>query len=148
MAYYRRSNRLKQALLRLEGYNLMFITEADAQGFSTVPQLASAWSQSIAKSIADSNFRRLLIVGMGMPPQVNYMGINYYISPNIARDRGLFRTNGQRFLGRVIFWEIPADSNTYQVATNNQLLEPTTPPPQIFLINSKRQFLTYTQDSS
>lgn len=150
LTYYRRSARVKQALIRLEGYNLIFITEADAktQGFSTVSQMANAWSQSLAKNFADPAFRQLLLVGMGMPAQVNYRGVNYYISPNIARDRGLFRTNGKRFMGRVIFWEVPADNNTYQITANNQLLEPSTPPDQIFLINGKRQFLTYTQTRS
>ncbi|AFY74391.1 hypothetical protein Syn7502_02406 [Synechococcus sp. PCC 7502] len=147
---YRRSTRVKQALLRLEGYNLIFITEADAkaQGFSSVPALANTWAQSLSNLFKDPILRKLLIVGMGMPPQINYRGVTYYLKPVIAGDRGLFRTSGSRFMGRVIYWEVPADDKTYQIISTNKSLEPSSPPLSVFLLNRKLQFLTYTLEPS
>jgi hypothetical protein len=147
---YRRSAKVKSALIRLEGYNLIFITEADAQahGFSTVPGLANTWAQSLSTLFQQPTLRKLLVIGIGMPPQINYRGINYYLKPTIAGDRGLFRTSGQRSMGRVIFWEVPADSKAYQIANTNKLLEPALAPAQIFLLNRKQQFITYTQQPS
>jgi len=146
----RKSLQVKSALIRLEGYNLIFITEADArdQGFSSVSDMAYTWARSLSETFKDPTLRKLLVFGAGMPPQINYRGVTYYLKPIIAGDRGLFRTNGQPYMGRVVYWEVPADSKAYQIPKTNKSLEPTQPPAQVFLLNRKRQFLTYTQKRS
>ncbi len=139
---------VKSALIRLEGYNLIFITEADAiaQGFGSVPDLADNWARSLSNIFRDPSLRKLLVIGIGMPPQINFRGITYYLKPNIAGDRGLFRTNGQRSLGKIIYWEVPADNQAYQLTNSSKSVEPTQPPAEVFLLNRKQQFLSYTKE--
>jgi hypothetical protein len=145
-----RSLQVKSALITLEGYNLIFITEADAisQGFSSVPDLADTWARSLANIFRDPALRKLLVIGIGMPAQINYRGLTYYLQPNIASDRGLFRTSGDRFMSKVIYWEVPPDSKAYQITSTSKALEPKLPPAEIFLLNRRQQFLSYIKERS
>jgi len=143
-----KSLQVKSALITLEGYNLIFITEADAlsQGFSSVSDLADTWARSLTNVFKDPILRKLLVVGIGMPTQVNYRGLTYYLQPNIAGDRGLFRTSGDRFMSKVIYWEVPPDNKAYQITSTAKALEPSLPPMEIFLLNRRQQFLSYTKE--
>lgn len=139
---------VKSALIRLEGYNLIFVTEADAiaQGFGSVTDLADTWARSLSNIFGDPTVRKLLVVGIGMPSEINYRGVTYYLKPNIAGDRGLFRTNGQRSFGKIIYWEVPADGKAYQITNSSNTIEPSQPPAEVFLLNSKQQFLSYRKE--
>jgi hypothetical protein len=145
-----RSLQVKSALITLEGYNLIFITEADAlsQGFSSVSDLADTWARSLTNTFRDPMLRKLLVIGIGMPAQINYRGLTYYLQPNIASDRGLFRTSGDRFMSKVIYWEVPPDNKAYQITSTSKALEPKLPPSEIFLINRRQQFLSYAKEQS
>jgi hypothetical protein len=147
---YRKSARVKSALIRLEGYNLIFVTEADAkaQGFGSVTELANTWAESLSNIFSDRNLRKLLIVGMGMPAEINYRGVVYYLKPNIAIDKGLFRTSGQYSVGGVVYWEVPADNKAYQITGNYKSLETKLPPKEVFLLNRNQKFLVYSQERS
>jgi hypothetical protein len=147
---YRRSAKVKSALIRLEGYNLIFVTEADAkaQGFNSVPELANNWAGSLSTLFSDRTVRQLLVVGMGMPTEINYRGVVYYLKPNIAADKGLFRTSGQYSMGRVVYWEVPADNKAYQITGNYKGLESTSPPSEVFLLNRNQKFLVYSRERS
>ncbi len=138
----------KSALIRLEGFNLIFITLADANsaGFESVPELANIWAQSLSNLFGDPNIRKLLVIGIGQPPQIRYRDVTYYLKPEIAADRGLFRTSGQRFMGRVVYWEVAADNKAYQISQTTKALEPSLPPTEVFILNQKQQFLTYSKD--
>lgn len=140
---------VKSALIKLEGYNLIFITEADAiaQGFGSVTDLAETWRRSLSETFSDPKLRKLLAFGIEMPSEVNYRGVTYYLKAQIARDRGLFRTSGDRTMGKIIYWEVPADSKAYQIA-DIKSLEPKSPPSEIFLLNRRQQFLSYAQERS
>jgi hypothetical protein len=147
---YRKSAQVKSALIRLEGYNLIFVTEADAkaQGFGSVTELANTWAESLSNIFSDRNLRKLLIVGMGMPSEINYRGVVYYLKPNIANDKGLFRTSGQYSVGGVVYWEVPADNKAYQITGNYKSLETNSPPKEVFLLNRNQKFLVYSQERS
>lgn len=147
---YRKSARIKSALIRLEGYNLIFVTEADAkaQGFGSVTELANNWAESLSNIFSDRNVRKLLVVGMGMPAEINYRGVAYYLKPNIANDKGLFRTSGQYSMDRVVYWEVPADNKAYQITSDYKSLETASPPKEVFLLNRNQKFLVYSQERS
>jgi len=131
------------AILRLNGQVLLEVREADASalGASSVVELANAWARSLNNLFSQPAVRQFLVVANRMPAQITYQGRPYTISGRIAPDRGLFRTNGRKVEGRVIFWEIPADNKTYQVSPT-PLPEPNQPS-VVYLLHRRLFFVPY-----
>ncbi len=131
------------AILRLNGQPLLEVSEASARilGAVGVKELANSWARSLNALFRQPAMRQYLVVANGMPLQIAYQGRLYTLKGEIAPDRGLFRTNGRRIAGRVIFWEIPADSRAYQVSPTPQP-EPNQPA-TIYLLHKRLFFVPY-----
>jgi len=131
------------AILRLNGQILLEVREADASalGAPSVVELATSWARSLNNLFSQPAVRQFLVVTNRMPAQITYQGRPYTISGRIAPDRGLFRTNGRKIEGRVIFWEIPADNKTYQVSPT-PLPEPNQPA-VVYLLHKRLFFVPY-----
>jgi len=119
------------------------VREADAStlGAVGVVELANAWARSLNNLFSQPAVRQFLVVSNRMPLQITYQGRPYVISGRIAPDRGLFRTNGRKVEGRVIFWEIPADHKTYQVSPTPHP-EPNQPS-VVYLLHRRLFFVPY-----
>ncbi len=137
--------KVKSALIRLQRANLIFITAEDAQihGMS-IPDLANSWARSLGNLFSQPNIKRTLVAAIGMPTEVSYGNKIYYLKPEIALDRGLFRTSGNRVGNQIIYWEIAADNKAYQVSADStyKSLEPKMVE-TIYILNRNMQFLPY-----
>ncbi|WP_425215634.1 hypothetical protein [Tumidithrix helvetica] len=135
---------VKSAAIRLQGQVLLEVTEADLRlhQASSVMELANTWARSLANLFSQPIVRQVLVAAVEMPAQVNFSGITYYLKPEIALDRGLFRTTGKRVDGRFVFWEVPPDKKAYEVGETT-IKEPKAPLTKIYLLNRYLQFMPY-----
>jgi len=131
------------AIVRLNGQTLLEVRPADATalGAGGVEELANAWKRSLNHLFSQPALRQYLVVANRMPLQITYQGRPYLLRGEIAPDRGLFRTNGKKIAGRVIFWEIPPDSRAYQISPT----PPSEPnqPSTIYLLHRRLFFVPY-----
>ena len=144
-AYARFENEVR-VLRHLEARGCNFVpklieADATALGFPGVVELANSWVRSLNSLFSQPTVRQFLVVTNRMPPQITYQGRPYTIRGEIAPDRGLFRTNGRKVEGKVIFWEIPADTRTYQVSPTPHV-EPDQPS-IIYLLHRRLFFVPY-----
>lgn len=133
-------------IVRLQGQPLIEVRPADVTfaRASNVIELANQWASRLNSLFSQANLRYTLVISRSMPSQLIYQGRVYTLRPQLAPDRGLFRTNGRRVDDRVIFWEIPADSRAYVVSENL----PTEPnqPEMIYLLHPRRFFVPYQRN--
>jgi hypothetical protein len=137
------------AIIRLQGQPLLEITESDAKthNAASVTDLANVWVRSLSAVFSQSLVRFRLTASIGMPSEVNYNGTTYYLKTEVAYDRGLFRTSGDRTDGKVIYWEIPANK-AYQITANPYQSLKQTKPGVIFILNRNLQFVPYARQGS
>lgn len=138
--------RPQRAVIRLQGQPLLEVTPADA-AFANAPgvvELANAWARTLTNLLNQSSIRTALSIIVRMPAQVAYQGRNYTLRPEIALDRGLFRTNGRRIDNRVIFWEVPPDNRPFNISETAPP-EPSQPP-LIYLIHPRLFFVPYQRN--
>ncbi|WP_156800334.1 hypothetical protein [Thalassoporum mexicanum] len=134
---------VKAAAIRLQGQTLIEVTETDVQvhNATSVLDLANSWARSLSQLFAQPDVRQRLTATVGLPPQIGYRGAIYQLEAEVAIDRGLFRTNGDRVNGKIIFWQVPVDQNVYNIG-----LKPEAPeeiPEQIFTLNRNLLFIPY-----
>jgi hypothetical protein len=134
---------VKAAAILLQGQTLIEVTEADVavHNATSVIDLANGWARSLSQLFNQADVRQRLTATVGLPPQIGYRGAIYQLEAEVAIDQGLFRTNGDRVNGKIIFWQVPADKNVYDIG-----LEPKTPenlPEQIFTLNRNLLFIPY-----
>jgi hypothetical protein len=131
------------AIIRLQGQPLLEVTTADAL-FANAPgvvELANAWARTLTALFNQLSVRTALSIIVRMPGQILYQGRNYILRPEIALDRGLFRTNGRRVENQVIFWEVPPPSRPFTV---NETPPPEpSQPPVIYLLHPRLFFVPY-----
>jgi hypothetical protein len=134
---------VKAAAITLQGQTLIEVTEADVRVHNAISviDLANGWARSLSELFKQPDVRQRLTATVGLPPQLAYRGATYILEPEVALDQGLFRTNGDRVNGKIIFWQVPADENVYNVG-----LKPEAPkeiPEQIFTLNRNLLFIPY-----
>lgn len=136
---------VKSAIIRLEGMPLMEVSAEDVanQNSTSIMDLANAWASAL-QGLLDSlvNRQRLFAVA-GLPETILFQNQSYGLNPQVALDRGLFRTNGERTQGFTIFWEVPPDNNAYKIPPGNYLFDSKNR--RIFLLNRLMQFIPYNR---
>jgi len=137
----------KPSIIRLQGQPLLEVTEADAKAHNANSsiELANIWVRSLAVVFNQAGVRQRLTATLGMPTKIGFNGVTYGVKTDIAPDRGLFRTNGDRSDGKVVYLEIPADNKAYQIRSIISNLTPSKPPSVIFLLNRNMQFVPYAR---
>jgi hypothetical protein len=136
----------QRAIIRLQGQPLIEVTTTDAI-FANAPgvvELANAWARTLTALFNQLSVRTALSIIVRMPAQIAYQGRNYTLRPEIALDRGLFRTNGRRVENRVIFWEVPPSNRPF-VIDETAPAEPSQPP-VIYLIHPRLFFVPYQRN--
>lgn len=140
---------IKSVVIRLQGQPLMEVREKDARAnyAGSAMELANTWVRSLTNLLSQQGIRETLTATAGLPYELSYGGAIYYLKAQITGDRGLFRTNGQRVNGKVIFWEVPADNKAYQITSSNspQVAPPTSSPLVIYVLNQNLYFIPYTR---
>jgi hypothetical protein len=137
-------SQIKSAVIRLQGQVLIEVTEADLQSHraSSVMELAETWARSLANLFSQPIVRQVLVAAVEMPDRVNFGGVTYYLKPEIALDRGLFRSTGKRVDGRFVFWELPPDKKANEIGETT-IKEPKSGLTKIYLLNRYYQFMPY-----
>ncbi len=136
------------ATIRVQGQSLLEVSAADAARYGGGTPIAQAkqWAASLATVLGQVRVRQHLVAFVEMPATLTFGGATYRLRPEVALDRGLFRTDGTRVQGRIVFWEIPANSKTYAIGTTGDPgANPKQPPARLYLLNRQLQFVPYAK---
>jgi hypothetical protein len=138
---------VRSVTIRVQGQPLLEVTEEDARihNAASVSELALTWVQALTYVLGQPVVKQRLVGTTGMPSQLVYKGTTYYLNSEAIGDRGLFRTDGQRVDGKVIFWEVTLDKKIY--VTTSSIRESVAPasPTKIFVLNRYKQFVPYSK---
>ena len=138
---------VRSVTIRVQGQPLLEVTEEDARihNAASVSELALTWTQALTYALSQPVVKQRLVGTIGMPSQLVYKGATYYLNSEVAGDRGLFRTDGQRVNGKVVFWEVTLDKKVY-VSTSSVRDSPApASPSKIFILNRYMQFVPYSK---
>jgi hypothetical protein len=149
----------KQVTIRLQGINLLQVTESDAALYQadSAKALADNWARSLANFLSQPRNRQAIVATLNLPDRLTYEGLPYSLKPEVALDRGLFRLSGKQFEGKSVFVELPADQSAFQITELSPAPNPTLPsnsasknairevPKSVFLLNSQFQFVPYSR---
>ncbi len=150
-----------RATIQVNGQTLLEVTpeEVRTQGAGSVLELANRWADSLRRGLNQPETRRRLASVAGLPRQLSYQQQDYVRGDGATPDRSLFRTDGSRASGRVVFWEVvPEQAYRYSgiLADAIRALQgrPTTvakpstgTPATIYVLNRRREFIPYTRPS-
>ncbi len=138
---------IKSVTIRVQGQTLLEVTEEDARihNAASVSELALTWVQALTYALGQPIVKQRLVGTIGMPNQLVYKGMTYSLNSEAVGDRGLFRTDGQRVNGKVVFWEITLDKRVYVAATAVRELPAPASPAKIFILNRYMQFVPYSK---
>jgi hypothetical protein len=138
---------LKSVTIRVQGQPLLEVTEEDARvhNAASVSELALTWVQALTYTLGQPVVRQRLVGTIGMPSRLVYKGTTYYLNSEVVGDRGLFRTDGQRVDGKVVFWEVTLDKRVYVSASAVRESPAPTSPAKIFILNRYKQFVPYSK---
>jgi hypothetical protein len=136
---------VKSAVIRLQGMPLMEVSAEDVanQNSTSIMDLANSWASALQGLLDSPDNRRRLFAVAGLPETILFQNVPYGLNPQIALDRGLFRTNGERTQGFTVFWEVPPDNNAYKIPPGNYVFEGNNR--RIFLLNRLMQFIPYSR---
>jgi hypothetical protein len=107
---------------------LEFTPQDNPQSTVALLPLTQTWATKI-QQILNKPGKNAELAFQGLPEVLSYRGINYVRLPEVSPDRGTFTTDGSRSSNLVLFW-IKKDGD---------------PPPQVYVLNRYRQFVTYTR---
>jgi hypothetical protein len=138
---------VRSVTIRVQGQPLLEVTEEDARihNATSVSELALNWLQALTYALGQPVVKQRLVGTIGMPSQLVYKGTTYSLNSEVVGDRGLFRTDGQRVNGKVVFWEVTLDKRVY--VTTSSIRESVAPasPAKIFILNRYMQFVPYSK---
>ncbi len=136
---------VRSAIIRLEGIPLMEVSAEDVinQNSTSIMDLANSWASALQSLLDSLENRQRLFAVAGLPETILFQNATYGLNPQIALDRGLFRTNGERTQGFTVFWEVPPDNNAYKIPPGNYVFDGDSR--RIFLLNRLMQFIPYSR---
>jgi hypothetical protein len=107
---------------------LEFTPQDNPQSTVALLPLTQTWVTKI-QQILNKPDKNAELAFQGLPEVLSYRGTNYVRLLEVAPDRGTFTTDGSRSGNLVLFW-IKKDGD---------------PPPQVYVLNRYRQFITYAR---